>query len=414
MDKVLQRKSKKLKYATIAAATISGLLLMAYFSLAGDRSLNVNRQELVIKTVTARNFEDFIILQAKAEPLHAMFVNIIEGGSVQEIYAENGAMVTKGQALAKLYNPNTELGYLTQETAIIEQMNNLSSAKLNIRNQELNLTKDLAIIEHDYNDAKRQYDLNERLFKKDVISQNDWNTIKENFRYQQERKNNIQMSIQKEKQTNRIQISQINGSIQTMEKSLEILRNNKKNFLITAPESGRLTSFEPILGQTFQAGQSIGKIDVMQGYKLVADVDEFYLDKVGVGQKGEIDYKGKTLEVAVIKVLPEVKASGRFQAELAMTDTNQPALQQGLSFGIKLMLSEKEKVVVLPKGDYQAETTGKWIFVVTGDKAAKTAIKVGRENPHFYEVISGLKPGDRVVTSSYQDYKDIEVLNLNQ
>ncbi len=413
MDKVLTRKSKKIKYLSIAGSIFLALMLMAYFSLTKKRSLNIESDQVIIKTVTTGNFEDFIILQAKAEPLHAMLVNIIEGGSVQEIYAENGAIVEKGQALAKMYNPNTELRYLTQETAIIEQMNNLNSGKLNIRNQELELTKDLALIEHDYNNAKRQYDLNKRLFAKDVISKNDWNTIEENFRYQQERKNNIQLSIQKEKQTNRIQVAQINQSIRTMEKSLEILRNNKKNFLITAPAAGTLTSFEPILGQTFQAGASIAKIDLMQGYKLVADVDEFYRDKVAVGLKGEIDYKGTTLEVTVIKVLPEVK-NGRFQTELAITGSNQPMLQLGSSFGVKLLLTGRDKVLLLPKGAFNHESAGKWIFVVNGDKAERREIKTGRENPNYYEVLGGLKAGDKVITSSYTDYTEVEILNLNQ
>lgn len=412
MDKVLTRKSKKIKYLTAGGSIFLALMLMAYFSVNKKRSLNVAAGEIIIKTVTKGNFEDFIIMQAKAEPLHAMLVNIIEGGSVQDIYAENGAIVTKGQSLAKMYNPNTELGYLTQETAIIEQMNNLNSGKLNIRNQELELTKDLALIEHDYNNAKRQYDMNKRLYDKGVISRNDWNTIEENFRYQQERKNNIQLSIQKEKQTNKIQIAQINGSIKTMEKSLEILRNNKQNFLITAPASGRLTSFDPILGQTFQAGQSIGKIDLMQGYKLVAEVDEFYRDKVAVGQKGEIDHKGTTLEVTVIKVLQEVK-NGRFQTELSITGTNQPALQRGSSFGIKLSLSARHQVLLLPKGAFNHETAGKWIFVVNGDKAERREIKTGRENPNYYEVLGGLKAGEKVITSSYTDYTEVEILNIN-
>ena len=412
MDTVIKSKSKKIKYATIAAVVFLAFGMMAYFSFSKKKSLNVNEKELLVKTVSNEYFEDFMVFQARVEPLNAMFVNISEGGSVQEIFAENGTFVEKGQALAKMYNPNSELNYMTQETAIIEQMNNLNNGKLNIRNQELALTQDLLAIDHDYNDAKRLFDMNKRLFEKEIISKNDWNTIQENLRFQQERKNNIQLSIQKEKQTNQIQISQINRSIQTMEKSLEILRNNKKNFLITAPASGNLTSFEPILGKTYQGGESIGKIDVMKGYKLVADVDEFYLEKAAVGQKGTVDYKGNSLEVSVIKILPEVK-NGRFQIELAFIGKDQLVLQQGLSFGVKLTLSEKNKVLVLPKGQFFSDTSGKWIFVIHGNEAVKKTIKTGRENPDYYEIISGLKSGDKVITSSYADFKDVEVLNLN-
>ena len=413
MDTVIKSKSKKLKFATLAAIGILAFGTMAYFSLSKKKSLNVNASEILIKSAQMQYFEDFMVFQARVEPLNAMLVNIVEGGSVQEIFAENGTQVQKGQALAKMYNPNSELNYMTQETAIIEQMNNLNSGKLNIRNQELQLTQDLLSIEHDYNDAKRLHDMNKRLFEKEIISRNEWNSIQENLRFQEQRRNNIQNSIRKEKQSNQIQISQINRSIATMEKSLDILRNNKKNFLITAPASGNLTSFEPILGKTYQSGESIGKIDVMKGYKLVADVDEFYLEKVAVGQKGQVDYKGQMMEVSLIKVLPEVKG-GRFQVELAFAGKDQMVLQQGLSFGVKLTLSEKEKVLVIPKGQFYSETGGQWVFSIKGNEAARQPIKIGRENPDYYEVLSGLKSGDRVVTSSYSDYKDVEILKLEK
>ncbi|OXB08845.1 RND transporter [Flavobacterium plurextorum] len=411
MDTVIPRKNRKFRHLTIAIAVFLALGAIVFFSFNSKRSLNVKAEELSIQKVEKAFFEDFVVFQAKVEPLNVMLVNVTEGGSVKEIFVENGAMVTKGQSLARLYNPNTELNYLTQETAIIEQINNLNTGKLNIRNQELNLTKDLVLIEHDYNDAKRLYDMNSKLFEKDVISKNDWNSFKESLRFQQERKKTIQQSIQKEKQSNQLQISQINRSIQTMEKSLDILRNNKKNFLITAPETGRLTSFEPVLGKTFQAGASIGKIDSKKGYKLTAEIDEFYLEKIREGLKGQVEFKGKTLEVLVTKVIPEVK-SGHFSAELAFISKENIALQDGLSFGVKLILSEKNKTMVIPKGAFNQETAGKWIFVVKGNKAERRNIKLGRENPSYYEVLSGLNEGESVITSSYTDYKDIEELSI--
>ncbi len=413
MDTVIKRKSRKIQIVAAGGAIILALGTLAFISATNKKSLNVTRGELLIKEVKSDYFEDFIIFQAKAEPLNSMLVNIIEGGSVQEIFVENGALVTKGQALARMYNPNTELGYLTQETAIIEQINNLSSAKLNIRNQEINLTKDLVVIEHDFIDAKRQHDINERLYKKDIISRNEYLSSQENLRYQQRRKDDIELNIRREKMANRIQIEQIATSIATMQKSLEILRSNKKNFLITAPETGRLTSFDAILGQTFQAGQSIGKIDKMDGYKLVAQVDEFYLERLAEGQKGEVEFKGQVLPVTVTKVLPEVR-NGRFQAELQFEKGQDRQLQQGLSLGVKLTLSGKQKSVVLPKGAFHHETAGKWIFVVNGNSAERRDIKTGRENPFYYEVLDGLKPGERVVTSSYDQYGEIEKLNITE
>jgi len=412
MDTVIPRKNRKFRNLTIVIGVFLVLAVIVFFSFSTKRTLNVKAEELTVQKVEKAFFEDFVVFQAKVEPLNVMLVNVTEGGSVKEIFVENGATVTKGQSLARLYNPNTELNYLTQETAIIEQINNLNTGKLNIRNQELNLTKDFVLIEHDYNDAKRLYDMNSKLYAKDVISKNDWNTFKESLRFQEERKRTIQQSIQKEKQSNQVQISQINRSIETMEKSLDILRNNKKNFLITAPESGRLTSFEPVLGKTFQAGESIGKIDAKKGYKLIAEVDEFYLEKIREGLKGQVEFKGSILEVLVTKVIPEVK-SGHFTVELAFTSKEKIILQDGLSFGVKLILSEKNKTLVVSKGSFNQETAGKWIFVVKGNKAERRNIKLGRENPSYYEVLEGLKEGESVITSSYADYKDIEELSIS-
>jgi len=411
MDTIVARKNKKNKYLLLALPVF---LLVGYFVYAAatkKRSLAVKKSEVIVKTVEKNYFEDFIILQAKVEPLNSMLLNVIEGGSIQEIFVGNGDFVTKGQPLARLYNPNTELGYVTQETSIIEQINNLSKAKLDLRNQELNMQKDLVAIDHDYQDAKNLFDLNERLFKEEILSKNEWSKTQENFRFQKERKNIIQQSIQKEKQANLIQIGQISQSQAVMYKSLDILRTNKKNFLVTAPLAGRLTSFEPVLGKNYTSGESIGKIDVMQGYKLVADVDEFYLQRISVGQKGVIDYKGQTVEVTVSKVIPEIK-SGRFIVELIFKDDAKLALQQGLSFGVRLILSEKAKTLVVTKGRFNEETAGKWIFVINGNIAERRNIKLGRENPLYYEVLGGLKEGEKVVTSAYTDYKDIQVLNF--
>ena len=411
MDTVITHKTNKKKYLIIALPIF---LILGYFiftSVTKKRSLNVKKAEISIKTVEQGFFEDFLVFQARVEPMNSMLVNIIEGGAVQEIYVGNGDMVVKGQPLARLYNPNSELNYMQQETAIIEQINNLNKAKLDLRNQELNLAKDLISIEHDYLDAKNSYDLNKKLFDQEILAKNEWQITQENFRFQKERMNIIKQSVTKEKQANQIQIGQLNQSISIMDKSLSILRDNKKNFLITAPQSGRLSSFEPILGKTYTQGVSIGTIDVMKGYKLVADVDEFYLDKIKMNQKGTVEFNGKTLDIEIVKIIKEIK-SGQFQVELNFASTENIDLQQGLSFGVRLNLSEKTKSILLSRGSFNQETAGKWIFVVNGTNAERRNIKLGRENPLYYEVLDGLKVGEKVVTSTYKDYQEVAVLNL--
>jgi HlyD family secretion protein len=413
MDTIIAGKTNKNKYLLIALPII---LLFGYFvftSATKKRSLTIKRAEITIKTVENDFFEDFMSFQAKAVPLNSMLINIIEGGAVQEIFVENGDRVIKGQQLARLYNPNAELAYMQQETAIIEQINNLNKAKLDLRNQELNLAKDLIAIEHDYLDAKNLFDLNKKLFEQEILAKNEWEKTKESYRFQKERMNIIKQSVKKEKLANQIQIGQLNQSIAIMNKSLDILRANKKNFLITAPISGRLSSFEPILGKTYSQNTSIGFIDDMKGYKLIADVDEFYLDKIEEKQKGTVSFDNKTIEVQITKVIPEIK-SGRFQVELDFVSSEKLDLKQGLSFGVKLNLSEKTKTKVLSKGSFYEETNGKWIFVVNGNKCERREIKLGRENPLYYEILGGLKANEKVITSSYKDYTAVEILDIEE
>jgi HlyD family secretion protein len=410
MDTYIKPKNKNKKYFIYAAIVFILLAFVVYNSVTKKKTLIVNADEISIKTVSKDYFEDFMIIQAKVTPLQSMLINIIEGGSVQEIFVENGVNVVAGQPLARLYNPNAELSYMQQETAIIEQINNLNKAKLDLRNQELNFSKDIVTIEHDYNIAKNLYDNNQKLFDKGIISKNEWTTTQESFRFQKERINIIKESVAKEKQANQIQIKQLNQSIGIMQKSLNILKNNKKNFLITAPLSGRLSSFEPVLGKTYTQGNSIGTIDVMKGYKLTADIDEFYLPQLALNLKGTVEYQQKNYTVVVTKIIPEIK-NGRFQVELNFEDAT-IQLQQGLSFGVRLTLSEKKKTTVLSKGSFNQITNGKWIFVLENNKAMRRNIEIGRENPLYFEILKGLKPGEKVITSSYKDYIEVEEISF--
>ena len=413
MDTKINQKNKKYKRLGIIAVTTIILGGSSFYLMNRPRTLTVSANELMIKDVSEDYFEDFVVFQAQIEPINSIFINVIEGGSVQEIFVENGEKVTKGLPIARLYNPNTELNFLTQETAIIEQMNQLNVAKLSIRNQELDLSKDFVGIEHDFNQSKLDYELNQKLYNREVLAKNEWENTKEKMRYQQERKAIIQKSLVKERESNSIQLKQINEALAIMQKSLVTLRKNKQNFLVLAPETGRLSSFEATLGQSIEAGKSIGKVDILSGYKLVAMVDEYYLDRIQENQYGQIEIKGKIIKVKVTKISPEIK-SGKFKTELEFIDKIPENLQEGLSVGVKLILSEKEKKLVIPKGSFYTTTQGKWIFVINNDKAIRRKIELGRENPSVYEVISGLKTNEKVIISNYEDYKEVQELTIKK
>ncbi|MDR0227685.1 MAG: RND transporter [Flavobacteriaceae bacterium] len=413
MDRTLPRKNRKKLKTILIVAGIIILGTISYLTFFQDIVLNITKKEIRVRTVEEGSFEEYISFQSQVEPLQSLLINITEGGAVLERLVENGSMVEQGQPLVRLYNPTSEYTFMSQEASLIEQINNLNVNKMNIRNQELNLTKDLISIEYDFKNAELQYDLNKKLYDQEILSASDWNKTKEALLYQKKRKALMEESIKKEKQSNALQIQQIEQAMAVMNKSLAKLRENSENFLLKAPVSGRLTSFEAILGKTYKGGESIGKIDVMKGYKLVAQVDEFYLDKVALGQKGQIDVKGELQKVEVIKVLPEVK-NGRFEVHLSFEKEIDQKLQEGTTIGVKLFLSGKEKRLLLAKGNFFQDTKGEWVYVIKGNKAKRRSIEIGRENPAYYEIVSGLKAGEEVIVSSYKDYLRVEQLNIEE
>lgn len=412
MDTKVQNKKSKCKIIIpiiVLALVLMGLLASSFFR---KKSLNVDASRITVREVKHGSFEDILILNGKIEPLNSVLINVVEGGAVQEIFVEDGAMVQKGESLMRIYNPNSELSYLQQETAIIEQTNNLKNLKISLTNQELELEKELILIQHDFINAEQQYELDKKLFASEIIPEKDYKKSLESFNYQSKRKEVIQASVQREKVARAVQIRSINEALVKMERNLDILRNNKMNFLVLASASGRISSFEPTLGQHINAGESLGKIDIMDGYKLSAKVDEYYISKLDVAQNGTIESNGKTYEVMVSKILPEVK-DGQFQVDLVFKNEFPESLRMGMSFSIKLFLSQSAESLLIPKGSFYQETAGKWIFVLDGEnKAVRRAIKIGRENPVYYEVSEGLQSGEKVITSSYEDYKNIEVLLL--
>lgn len=413
MDTKVQNKKSKYKIIIFIAVPVLILIALLGSSLLKKKSLNVDASRLAIREVKKGKFDDIVILNGKIEPLNSVLINVVEGGAVQEVFVEDGSMVKAGEPLMRIYNPNTELSYLQQETAIIEQINNLKNLKISLTNQELELEKELILIQHDYIDAEQQYNLDKNLYTSEIIPAKDYNKSKENFSYQTKRKQVIQTSVNKEKKARSAQISSINEALAKMERNLDILRNNKQNFLVLASATGRISSFDPTLGQHINAGESIGKIDILDGYKLTAKVDEYYISRLQPAHSGTIEFEGKTYDVMISKILPEVK-EGQFQVDLVFKNKFPDNLKMGMSFSIKLFLSESTESLLIPKGSFYQETAGKWIFVMDGEKkAVRRNIQLGRENPVYYEIIDGLKAGDKVITSSYQDYKNVEILNLN-
>lgn len=413
MDTKIVKKKSKLKFVLIIITSAVAISIFGWYFLNQKKTYNVKSEDITIDEVTNGKFEDMLMVTAQTQSLNSSLVNVLEGGAVKEIYAEDGQMLTKGQPIARVYNPNTEFNYLNQETGIMQQISQMRSSLLELKNQEFNQDKELLQSQNDYNTALQTFNLQKRLYDAEIGKKTDYDIALQNLNYQKDRKQIVEKGASNEKISRNSQFSAINNSISQMEKSLNILRSNKNNFLIMSPASGILSSFNISLGQNLTTGESIGKVDLMGGYKLVAKVDEYYINKLTNGIKGTLDNNGKEYEVIITKILPEVK-DGQFSVELNFIDAKIENLKIGMTFGVKLKLSADTQSMMIPKGNFYKDTNGKWIFVVKNNKAEKRNISLGRENPLYYEVTSGLKQGESVITSDYSELKKYEILDIRK
>ena len=413
MDTKIEKKQSKFKIFLIGVLALAFLGISAFYFLKQKKTYNVKAEDIQISEVTFGKFEDVMLITAQTQSLNSSLVNVLEGGAVKEIYAEDGQLVNKGEPLARVYNPNTEFNYLNQETGIMQQISQMRNSLLELKNQEFNQNKELLQAQNDYNVALQNFNLQKRLYDAEIGKKTDYDMASQNLNYQQKRKNITEQGLVNERNSRNQQISAISNSINQMQKSLNVLKNNKNNFLILAPVSGRLSSFNISLGQNLTSGESIGKIDLMDGYKLVAKVDEYYINKLQVGIKGTLESNDKTYDIIVTKILPEVK-DGQFSAELGFVDEKPINLKIGMTFGVKLKLSQDTQSEMISKGNFYKDTSGKWIFVIQGDNAVKRNIQLNRENQMYYEVTLGLKAGEKVIVSDYSDFKNYEELNIKK
>ena len=413
MDKQLKVKNKTTKKMLLWGIPTFLVLGVMIMNLTRKKQVNLSKDTLGIREVFKGDFEDVVLFNSTVEPKKTVLLNVIQGGSVSEIFVESGQMIQKGTPLLKVYNPNAALNYLTQETAIVEQVNNLRNIRVTIKNQQLNLDQQLLSIANDFRNAKRQYTLDSTLYSKEVVAKNEYHKSMQEYRFQKERSGVIKKSVSEEKKSRDVQLSRIDISIGNMQKSLELLRKNKENFVVKAPVDGLLSSFNPLLGESYTQGQPIGKMDVLDGYKLVAKVDEYYISKLNEGIQGRVSVNGSNFDIQLSKVLSEV-VNGQFQVELLFKKESLPkSIKRGMSLKTKVFLSNDTKALLISKGQFYQSTNGAWVFVVNADsKAVKRKIVIGRENPFYYEILDGLEEGDKVITSSYDDFKKVDEIHI--
>jgi HlyD family secretion protein len=416
MDRVVDKKRID-KRILIGGGAGAALLLIILFWLFAPRagSQSVSADRLGISVVENGIFEDFQPLRARVTPLLTVYLDAVEGGRVEQLAVEDGASVTKGQLLAVLSNADLQLSTLARQTEVEQQLNNMRGQELALQQTRSANMRDLNQAETELAKAQRQYDLYKPLAAKGFVTSKQFNDTTDDLNYQKKRLAILRRSIAEDERLQASQLSQLRASASSLNSSLSIARGSLNQLNIRAPATGQLSGFSIQLGQSLQRGERLGQIDSAGGNKLVADVDEFYLGRVQREQAASVDVDGKIYRLKVAKVLPQVR-NGQFQVELIFDGPEPPSIQRGQTMQVKLTLGDSSRAVLMPNGAFFNDTGGQWIFVVDrgGNSATRRNIQVGRKNADFIEVLGGLKPGEKVITSSYSGLVDKDQLTFDR
>ena len=404
--------SKRTKIAIGAALALLAAFLFYWFAPTAN-SQSVAAERITISTVERGRFDDFLPLRARVTPLVTVFLDAVEGGRVEQVLVEDGAMVHQGQLLAVLSNSDLQLNLLARQTEVTQQINSMRSQELAL--SQTRLANERAIIEADLvaAKAKRQYDMQRPLAEKGFVPGKVVRDSQDDYQSARNRAAVLRRAQANDEKLQSSQLAQLRASAASLNASLDIARATLDALNLRAPVSGQLTAFSIQVGQSLNRGERLGQIDSAGRNKLVASVDEFYLGRVQVGQKATVDVAGKTYDLKVIKIYPTVR-NGEFEIDLAFVGDEPTGIQRGQTIQTKLTLGDPSPATLIPAGSFYNDTGGNWVFVVSpdGDSAVKRQVRLGRRNSQFIEVLDGLQPGEKVVTSPYTGLTDKDQLDI--
>jgi HlyD family secretion protein len=414
MDRVVERRGIPLKYKIAAgvAALVLAVALFLWFAPSGG-SQTIASSRLTISEVRKGTFDDFIPLRARVTPLLTVYIDAVEGGRVEKMLVEDGATVAKGQMIAVLSNAELQLSTLARQTEVEQQINNMRSQELALAQTQL--SNERAVLEADtaLRKAQRQYEREKPLAERGYVTAKQFADTSDEYQYQQRRLAALRRSQSTDQRLQGSQLTQQQQAAQSMQSGLQIARENLDALNLRAPVAGQLSGFSVQVGQSLQRGERVGQIDSPGRNKLIAGVDEFYLGRVQIGQKAVIEINGKSFATRVSKIYPQVQ-NGQFQVDLLFVGDEPGDLQRGQTLQAKLTLGDPAPARLLPNGAFYNETGGAWVFVVSPDgrSAVKRNVRLGRRNTDSIEVLDGLDPGERVITSPYTGFADKTRLDL--
>jgi HlyD family secretion protein len=413
MDVIKPKKfwtKQKIALTGLGVALVAFIIYLTFFSDKRSK-LNVDAEKITISDVKEGNFDEFIIVQGAVQPLKTIRLDAIVGGYVTQKLVEGGTKVGRGDIILRLENQQLKLNFLQSETEANRLVNDLQNTRQRLRVEKFTLRKTLAELDFQIDQAKDAFERNKKLIKDNVISEAEFQKSKREYERQVNQRN-IEVESQKYQEENsNLQIKQLEGTLQRTQKNVDLWRETLENLVVKAPVSGLLSSIDVEVGSNISQGQNIGQIDDLDGFKMRSDIDEHYISRIFPGLRGSFEFNGKSHEIEIIKVYPEVK-NGRFAVDMTFTGNSPDGIRRGQSSPVRLELGKAEKAVLIPVGGFFSDTGGNWIYVVdaSGKKAVKRNISLGRKNPEFFEVLSGLKSGEKVITSGYENFGDKEVL----
>ncbi|WMS87337.1 efflux RND transporter periplasmic adaptor subunit [Pleionea litopenaei] len=418
MDRKIERTKKNILLRKpsiiIASALAIVLIYISVDAFSSSRSQQVDKRSILINQVQQGAFVDSINVRGLITPKTTVYLDAVSGGRVEEIYIEHGAIVKEGQPLLKLSNSALQLDVISREAQISEQLNFLRNTQMTAETNRLALKRELLDNDKEIAQLKRELKASNELFKRNLIAKDDVEKLEIDLNYYIERKKiNIQRQEQEEK-IREVQIKQLEESAITLQSNLKFARKNLENLLVTAPVDGYLSDLDVDLGESKSAGERLGQIDIPNEYKVLASIDEFYLNLLSIDMPVSIELNGEKIEAKINKIDSRVN-SGRFTIEVYIPQAavNNTALKRGQSVDLDVFLSAgTENALLVKRGAFVNETGGNWIFVVKGNTATKRAIKLGRKNQDYYMVEDGLSDGDQIITSSYDLFSNAESLIL--
>ena len=416
MDRAVKKETplgRKIGYVAI------GLLVLVFAwwlieLLLGGRSLSVNSQRIAVSDVTTGTFEDFIPLRGRLMPRSTVYLDAIEGGRVEQVLVEDGAMVETGDLIAVLSNTNLQLVVLGREAEVTEQLNFMRTLELQLEQNRLSHKKNLVEIDYQIVRLNRSIDRQRGLASENLVSQSTIEELEDELNYYRNRREVTLESQATDARLQEQQLLQLREAGEQLKESLAFARKNLDDLNIRAPIAGKLSGFNIEIGQSIERGGRLGQIDDPDQFKLNVQIDEFYLGRVDLQQAASAEHKGRDLDLQISKIYPQVK-EGQFEVDM-LFDEQPDDLRRGQTLQLKLTLGDNADALLIPNGSFYQETGGNWIFVVSpdGSEAVRRPVRLGRRNTEFIEVLDGLEAGEKVITSPYTSYTGLDRLKLNQ